>query len=60
MSGSDTSRINKYIASSGLCSRREADKLIEEGRVTVNGIVAESGMQVSDEDTVLVDGKNIQ
>ena len=59
MSGSDTSRINKYIASSGLCSRREADKLIEEGRVTVNGIVAESGMQVSDEDTVLVDGKNI-
>lgn len=59
MSGTDTSRINKYIASSGLCSRREADRLIEEGRVTVNGIVAESGMQVSDADVVLVDGKNI-
>ncbi len=59
MSGSETSRINKYIASSGLCSRREADRLIEEGRVTVNGTVAESGMQVSDADTVLVDGKNI-
>ena len=59
MSGSETYRINKYIASSGLCSRREADRLIEEGRVTVNGTVAESGMQVSDADTVLVDGKNI-
>lgn len=59
MSGTDTSRINKYIASSGLCSRREADRLIEEGRVTVNGIVAESGMQVCSDDVVLVDGKNI-
>ena len=59
MSGTNTSRINKYIASSGLCSRREADRLIEEGRVTVNGIVAESGMQVCDDDVVLVDGKNI-
>ena len=59
MSGNDTSRINKYIASSGLCSRREADKLIAEGRVTVNGVVAESGMQVSEQDTVLVDGKSI-
>ena len=59
MSGTDTSRINKYIASSGLCSRREADRLIEEGRVTVNGIVAESGMQVCGDDVVLIDGKNI-
>lgn len=59
MSGTDTSRINKYIASSGLCSRREADRLIEEGRVTVNGNVAESGMQVCGDDVVLVDGKNI-
>ncbi len=59
MSGTDTSRINKYIASSGLCSRREADRLIDEGRVTVNGIVAESGMQVCSDDVVLVDGKNI-
>lgn len=59
MSGTDTSRINKYIASSGLCSRREADRLIEEGRVTVNGTVAESGMQVCSDDVVLVDGKNI-
>ena len=59
MSGIDTFRINKYIASSGLCSRREADKLIEEGRVTVNGVIAESGMQVSDKDVILVDDKNI-
>ena len=59
MSGNDTSRINKYIASSGLCSRREADKLIAEGRVTVNGTTAESGMQVCEDDVVLVDGKNI-
>ena len=42
MPGTDSEgiRLNKYIASSGLCSRREADTLIESGKVTINGIVA--------------------
>ena len=39
----ETTRLNKYIAECGVCSRREADKLIEAGRVTVNGKVAGMG-----------------
>lgn len=50
-------RLNKYLASCGVCSRREADRLIEEGRVSVNGQKADVGMQVSDQDTILVNGK---
>lgn len=50
-------RLNKYLAECGLCSRREADKLIESGRVRVNGQTAVSGMQVSDTDLVEVDKK---
>ena len=44
----DTVRLNKYISESGFCSRREADKLIESGRVTVDGKRAVPGQQVSD------------
>ena len=48
-------RLNKYIASSGLCSRRKADELIEKGSVSVNGrIVREMGYQVSPKDKVVV------
>ena len=44
-------RLNKYIASSGLCSRRKADELIEKGSVSVNGrIIREMGYQVSPKD----------
>lgn len=50
-------RINKYLAGCGVCSRREADKLIEQGVVTVNGIKAVSGMQISEYDKVAVHGK---
>lgn len=57
---SDTVRINKYIASSGVCSRREADKLIEAGKVTINGQVATPGMSVSDRDVVCVNQKVIK
>ena len=53
-------RLNKYIASCGVCSRREADRLIEENRVTVNGAVAVCGTQVEDGDTVCLDGKEIE
>lgn len=52
-------RLNKFISDSGLCSRREADKMVETGRVTVNGRRAEAGMQVTGTDTVRVDGEVI-
>jgi 23S rRNA pseudouridine2604 synthase len=52
-------RLNQYIASCGVCSRREADKLIQEKRVTVNGKPAEFGVQVEQGDRVAVDGKDI-
>ncbi len=56
----ETVRLNKYLAMCGLCSRRDADKLIEQGRVTVNGQRATSGMQVSGTDEVLVNGKYLK
>lgn len=52
-------RLNKYLADCGVCSRREADRLIEEGRVQVNGTVAGMGCQVSDSDKVMVNGKTL-
>ena len=45
-------RLNNYISATGLCSRREADTLIEEKRVKVNGVVAILGMRVNEEDEV--------
>lgn len=53
-------RVNKFIGETGFCSRREADKLIEEGRVTVNGAVPEMGTKISDRDEVRIDGKLIR
>lgn len=50
-------RLNKYLAACGVCSRREADRLIEQGRVSVNGIRASMGMQVSGADRIEVNGK---
>ncbi|MCF8274901.1 MAG: 23S rRNA pseudouridine(2604) synthase RluF [Flavobacteriaceae bacterium] len=52
-------RINKYLSEVGYCSRREADKLIEAGRVTINGIIPEMGTKISLSDVVEVDGKPI-
>jgi 23S rRNA pseudouridine2604 synthase len=52
-------RLNKYISETGVCSRREADKWIEAGRVTLNGHAAGLGTQVSDGDEVRVDGELI-
>lgn len=53
-------RINKYIALSGFCSRRQADKLIEEGRVTINKDIAKIGDVVRDTDIVRIDGEKAQ
>lgn len=53
-------RLNKFIGETGFCSRREADKYIEEGRVTINGIVPELGTKVSPTDEVRIDGKLIR
>jgi 23S rRNA pseudouridine2604 synthase len=50
-------RLNKYISETGICSRREADKLIEAGRVTCNGLLAALGTQVGEADEVRVDGR---
>ncbi|MCF1422477.1 23S rRNA pseudouridine(2604) synthase RluF [Mangrovimonas futianensis] len=52
-------RINKYLSEAGYCSRREADKLIEQGRITINGQVPEMGTKVSPGDQVFVDGELI-
>ncbi len=50
-------RLNKYLSETGVCSRREADKLIELGRVTINGILPELGTKVSSDDEIRLDGK---
>lgn len=52
-------RINKYLSSAGYCSRREADRLLEQGRVTIDGIPAQMGSKVTEGQTVFVDGKSI-
>lgn len=53
-------RINKFLSESGFCSRREADRLITEGRVTINGVVPEMGTKVFETDEIRVDGKLIR
>jgi 23S rRNA pseudouridine2604 synthase len=53
-------RINKYLSEAGYCSRRAADKLINEGRVTINGTVPEMGTKVAPNDEVHVDGQLIK
>jgi 23S rRNA pseudouridine2604 synthase len=53
-------RLNKHISDTGFCSRREADRLIGEGRVTVNGQRARVGAEVGEGDRVLVDGQPLR
>lgn len=53
-------RINKYLSEAGYCSRRAADKLIDQGRVTINGKVPEMGTKISEGDQVHVDGTLIE
>lgn len=54
---SEPIRINKFIASCGICSRRDADRLIDEGKVIVNGAVASSGQRITENDEIIVNGK---
>lgn len=56
----ESTSLNKYISSTGMCSRREADKLIESGRVMLNDEVAKKGNRVFQGDQVIVDGKSIK
>ena len=53
-------RLNKYLSEKGICSRREADRLATEGRISVNGEKAEPGRKVTDGDEILIDGKEIE
>ncbi|MDO4690419.1 MAG: pseudouridine synthase [Fusobacterium sp.] len=53
-------RINKYLATLGIASRRNIDKLILEGKISVNGKIAVQGMEISDVDEIIIDGKKIE
>jgi 23S rRNA pseudouridine2604 synthase len=57
---SNTTRLNKYISESGICSRRDADRFIEQGNVFINGRRAKIGDQVAAGDTVKVNGQEIE
>ena len=52
-------RINKYLSAQGVCSRREADRLLEAGRITVDGVTAMCGHQVDDNSVICIDGSRI-
>ena len=53
-------RINKYLSQVGFCSRREADKLIDQGRVTVNNVIVSHGYKVTSSDIIKVDSEKIR
>ena len=53
-------RINKYLSEVGYCSRRVADRLIEEGKVTINGKISEMGTKLEEGDQVEVEGQRIE
>ena len=59
MASEELTRLNKYLSEVGFCSRRKADDLIEQGRVTINGVVPEMGTKVSPDDEVRVNGELI-
>ncbi len=60
MSNKDSISLNKYISQTGLCSRREADRMIQSGRVFINSNVASKGNRVNPGDKVTVDGQLIK
>ena len=60
MSNDNSISLNKFISDTGICSRREADRWIEAGRIQLNGIIAQKGNRVALGDSVLVDGKPLK
>lgn len=55
----ETVRLNKFLSEKGICSRREADRLVDEGKVMVNGVCVVMGQKVSSADEIVVDGKKV-
>ena len=53
-------RINKFLSEVGYCSRRAADRLIQEGKVTINGEIPEMGAKIEESDQVEVEGQRIE
>ena len=53
-------RLNKYLSDAGVCSRREADRLVQDGRVMVDGKTAVLGMQIQEGQEILVNGKKVR
>ncbi len=60
MADEKRTRINKFLSQIGYCSRREADKLIDQGRVRINGEIAEMGVKIEAKDNVTVNGKVVK
>ena len=56
----NTIRINKYLSSAGVCSRRDADRLIEAGRVTMNGKKIGTGERIPVDAVICLDGKPVE
>ena len=56
----DGIRLNKYISNSGICSRREADKLVDSGRIKVNNEIAILGTKITEGDKITIDNKLIK
>ena len=59
MENNKKTRVNKFLSEIGYCSRREADKLIEQNKLKVNGVVPQMGTKVSENDEITVDGIQI-
>ena len=57
--GNMSERINKYLSTHGVCSRREADRMIQEGRITIDGRIAVMGEMVEDNTIICVDGRKV-
>lgn len=60
MTNDNSTSLNKFISQTGICSRREADKWIEAGKVKINGVVAQKGNRVGENDKVTIDGKPLK
>lgn len=60
MTNDESTSLNKFISQTGICSRREADKWIEAGRVKINGVIAQKGNRVATKDQVTIDGKPLK